>query len=243
MCLLISVTPDFRIQLLSLCNCNDAYLNQHQSANSSVVGRKEPDQHPGNITSVPRDYKYTPPHPHTPLSLAPNSLGLFDLFQEKRDLPSFPFVKKQVRTHVSQYGWALPWVDALATHLWLLLLSKHCMIPELEPSTTVQALNYRCAWGRGAGNIWTWQLGSHLLPHGVEGIWHRIWLWSSQLVWTGMYVNVFSVTNHRETVCIKNRFGFVLMTQAWLSLCHLSKITVSEDERCCQLSSNIYPNS
>lgn len=42
--LLISITLDFGTQLSPLCNCNDAYLNLYQRANSSEGGWKEPAQ-------------------------------------------------------------------------------------------------------------------------------------------------------------------------------------------------------
>lgn len=47
-------------------------------------------------------------------------------------------------------GW-----DILPKHLCptteaLLLMSKRLRIPEPQPRTLVQALNYRCAWNRGA---------------------------------------------------------------------------------------------
>lgn len=45
--------------------------------------------------------------------------------------------------------------DVLPIHLCptaeALLMLKHHEIPEMESSTSVQALNYRCAWSRGAG--------------------------------------------------------------------------------------------
>lgn len=56
MCLLIAISLDFRTQLSSPCNGNDAYLSLHQGANASAEGLEEADQHPEEVTSIHVDY-------------------------------------------------------------------------------------------------------------------------------------------------------------------------------------------
>lgn len=51
------MTLDFGTQPASLDRCNDADLNLHPSANSSMGGWEEADQHPGDVTSDPTDYE------------------------------------------------------------------------------------------------------------------------------------------------------------------------------------------